>query len=511
MVRIIFLLVVLSLAWAQYAPDRVLIKMAVNPTLKTQSVETTFSPKLKNLLANQGLASTTKIFPSESRSGGMLQAIDNPLDRYYLVTYPNTINVELLIEMLDAEESVELAQPVFIYTTMETYPDDLSNYTGKQDQFLEQINAPLGWDAATGNNKINVAVLDTGLSHSVLNNRVLPGAGFNFVNNNLNYQDGHGHGTAVAGIVAALDWNARLIPVKVLDDSGVGDSVTIAVGIRYAADNNAHVINLSLGTSDDFTDSFLQEVCDYAYNKGVVLVAAMGNYPDIPDRYAIVYPAAFTSVISVGSVTSKNNLSSFSVYGQGKYTAELVAPGENMWSANINIGYSNRGNGTSYATPLVSALSSLLKGQNPSLTNQDIRMILHNSADDLGRSGYDEVYGYGLINVYKALGRITTGVYLGKNLSEVLTFPNPARDKLKFSFRSDKTVGQVEIVIYDQRGRKITELDYAGGMAGVYITPDWDFRVNGTYLANGSYIYVIKVTTTDGDTRYGRNILSIVR
>jgi subtilisin family serine protease len=525
-----------GLLWAEYVPNQVLVKIKPEVSgIQTQGLNNVFSAKLKNLLDSQGAVSIRRVIPAESASGSVprqfavkAQSVASPLDRYYLAEYPATINVELLVELLKSDPEVEDAQPNYIYRLFDTVPND-TYYNSRQRDYLDQIAAAQGWDISTGSAAVTIAVVDTGVksSHPDLAGKVVDGYNsLSDVEGIPASDDDNGHGTIVAGIAAAignngtgvagLDWNARIIAIKVFDASGTsGTSTVISRGIKKAADKGAQVINMSLGGISSNGDPLFKDVCDYAYDdKGAVLVAAMGNIK--PEngfhKDSVVYPAALPNVIGVGSVDRNDNLSSFSVQGSGGHTVELVAPGEFIFSTSYDgTGYT-LGSGTSFATPLVSGLAALLKGQNPALTNTEIRTILRDTAKDLGASGRDAWFGYGLINVYGALTRTPYQGAAGSKLEKVLSFPNPARDRLKFSFQHDKDVASVDIIIYDQRGRKITTREYGAGLAGNYVSPEWDLKTDDNkYLANGSYIYVVKVTSADGSVSYGRNVLTIVR
>jgi subtilisin family serine protease len=394
-------------------------------------------------------------------------------------------------------------------------PND-SKYS-EQEWYFDLINAPAGWYIATGSAASIIAIVDTGVSvnHEDLAGKIMPG--WDFVNDTAAMTDGHGHGTDVAGLAAAignngtgvagLDWNAKILPVKVMGDGGTGDTIDIAKGIIWAATNNADVINLSLGGPSNGQDGYLKEACDYAYEQGSILVAAAGNIDNKKIFVnTVVYPAAYENVLSVGSVNRLGNRSNFSVK-----KPDVMAPGEGMYSTVTNNNYAYIGNGTSFAAPLVSGLMGLLLAQDPNLRPQEAMEIVKKTAKPADNP---VEYGWGIIDVYRALTRTPyprsgSG---GKNL-KVLSAPNPAQKAVNFSFPADGALDNVRIYIYDQRGRKMQELDYEGSsLGGMYVTPEWDLLgADGRTLANGSYIYVVKATARDGSVSYGKNILSVVR
>ncbi len=300
-------------------------------------------------------------------------------------------------------------------------PDD--KFVGNQ-KYLDSIHAKAAWDYILGNKQIVVAVIDTGVSlfHEDLSKNIwvnrdeIPNNGvdddgngyvddywgYDFVNRDPTPMDDEGHGTHVAGIIAAEINNlvgiagisqVKIMPLKVLDANGNGYDSDVAEAIYYAVDNGADVISMSLGGSE--YASVLKNACDYAWKHGVIVVAASGN----DGESSIDYPAAFSSVIAVGSVDNRNKLSSFSDFGKQQ---ELVAPGESIYSTFLGNSYTYM-SGTSMAAPQVSALASLILSMNPSLTGSEVREILHKTADDLGGEGWDEFYGYGKINVSRAV------------------------------------------------------------------------------------------------------------
>ncbi|CAG9620627.1 S8 family peptidase [Sutcliffiella rhizosphaerae] len=250
---------------------------------------------------------------------------------------------------------------------------------------------------------VKVAVLDTGIdaSHEDLN--VAGGASFVSAEPDA-LTDGNGHGTHVAGTVAALNntvgvlgvaYDVELYAVKVLDSSGGGTLAGIAQGIEWAIDNNMDVINMSLGGSIGSTT--LRRASDNAYNSGIVVVAAAGNSGSgLGLLNTIGYPARYDSVIAVGAVDSNNNRASFSSVGN---QLEVMAPGVAINSTLPGNQYGEF-NGTSMASPHVAGAAALLIAQNPNLTNVQVRERLRSTATGLGSSWY---YGNGVINIEAAL------------------------------------------------------------------------------------------------------------
>ncbi|MDP6627369.1 MAG: S8 family serine peptidase [Methanopyri archaeon] len=176
------------------------------------------------------------------------------------------------------------------------------------------------------------------------------------------------------------------------DAHPLGSYSGVIAGIEWAVDNGMDVASMSLGGSSG-TDALL-EACDAARDNGTIIVAAAGN-----SGGSVGYPAAYDSCITVGAVDKRNKLASFSSRGP---ELDVVAPGVNVYSTYKN-GYKKL-SGTSMATPHVSGFVALLKQQDMSRGFGDIRTILHENSTDLGDPGFNEEYGYGLIDAIKALG-----------------------------------------------------------------------------------------------------------
>lgn len=308
-------------------------------------------------------------------------------------------DVDAAIAELRGQEGVIYAEPNYYVEATDIIPND-PDWNNQYN--MTAIRAPAGWQLNTGAIWVTIAILDTGvdLLHPDLFVRILPG--YDFVNNDNNPQDDNGHGTHVSAIAAAstnngegvagVNWGANILPVKVLNAAGNGTYANVAAGIVWATDHGAQVINLSLGGP---TPSFvLNDAVNYAYQRGVILVASTGN-AGIP---AVLYPAAYDPVIAVGATDSTNSWAGFSNYGP---EVDVVAPGVNIYSAFPGGGYGYR-SGTSMAAPHVSGFAALLWGI-PGNGPARIRTLIESSALDLGPPGWDEYFGYGLIQMDTAI------------------------------------------------------------------------------------------------------------
>lgn len=268
---------------------------------------------------------------------------------------------------------------------------------------IPHIKADVAHSQSVTGSGVKVAVLDTGIdaSHEDLN--VAGGASF-VADEPDALTDGNGHGTHVAGTIAALNNNVGVVgvsydvdlyAVKVLSGAGSGTLSGIAQGIEWAIDNDMDVINMSLGGSTG--SSTLKQASDNAYNSGIVVVAAAGNSGSYFGLInTIGYPARYDSVIAVGAVDSNNNRASFSSVGS---QLEVMAPGVDINSTLPGNQYGSL-NGTSMASPHVAGATALILAKYPNMTNVEVRQKLRDTATNLGTAFN---YGHGVINVEEAL------------------------------------------------------------------------------------------------------------
>ncbi|MBE9209374.1 S8 family serine peptidase [Nostoc sp. LEGE 06077] len=278
--------------------------------------------------------------------------------------------------------------------------------SGGNNWGADLVNAPEAWNKGYTGKGVVVAVIDTGVdyNHEDLKNNIWTNTkeiagngvdddgngyvddvrGWNFVNNNNNTLDQNGHGTHVSGTIAGeknnygvtgIAYDAKIMPVKVLNDSGSGSYSAIANGIYYAANNGANVINLSLGGS--FSNKTLQNAIEYANSKGVVVVMAAGNdggsQPNYPARYAK------NTGIAVGAVDRNNSLANFSNRSGTSQLAYVTAPGVDVYSTVPNNQYATY-SGTSMATPHVAGVVALMLSANRNLTPAQVSQIITETA-----------------------------------------------------------------------------------------------------------------------------------
>ena len=254
------------------------------------------------------------------------------------------------------------------------------------------------WVTSTGDG-VKVAILDTGIdgTHPDLEGKVAGGDDFTGIGS---YSDDNGHGTHVSGTVAAIFSNdtgvygvapsASLYAVKVLDSTGSGYLDWIIAGIQWAIDNDIDIINMSLGTTSDMQS--LEDACNVAYEADILIVAAAGNSGNKPgNRDTVEYPGGYASVIAVAASDSNDLRASFSSTGPD---VELIAPGVSILSSIPGGGYAYY-SGTSMASPQVAGVAALVLSAKPTLTNAEVRLILQQTAENLGLK--QEHQGYGLV------------------------------------------------------------------------------------------------------------------
>jgi len=363
------------------------------------------------------------------------------LDRYFLVKVPESTDLEAVMSEFQKLSEVELVEYNYISKAHDA-PDDplygeqwgLKN-TGNAQEYNStnfvgipgsDINVEPAWNLHTGvSNPVTIAILDTGVdyNHPEFSGRMLPG--YDFMNDDADPmdEDFDGHGTACAGIAAAagdngigvagVNWGADILPVKVLHN-GSGSNSAVANGIIYAVDNNADVISMSLGSG--FASSLIENAVTYAYDADVLVFASRGNGNDTQDNY----PSSFSTVISVGGLSPCNTRKTptscdgefwwGASYGGGPDKMDFVAPAARITTTDItgfggysSSEYTDSFNGTSSSCPFAAGVGALIKSYNPSLSVDEIRDIMRNTAVDIEATGYDDETGYGRINAEAAL------------------------------------------------------------------------------------------------------------
>lgn len=318
------------------------------------------------------------------------------------------------------------------------------------------------YTASVTNSSIKVAVVDTGVSsHPFLSGRIASG-GYDFVGVDSDPSDQNGHGTHVSGTIVDCTpgLNVKILPVRVLDKNGSGYMSVVASGIRYAADNGAKVINLSLG---GWHSSLIDEMVSYAVKKGVTVVAAAGNEGVSASMFC---PSHISSAIVVGAVDSQNSRAYFSNTGS---PLDVVAPGVDIVSCIPGGGYASY-SGTSMAAPHVSAIAAMFKLVYPSRTPAQIEEMIRKNTQDLGSSGWDSSYGCGIpkLNSHKqpekvVLNQTSASLKVGDKLTlKASVQPGSAKQNVTWS-SSNASVASVSGGVVTARAAGTANITAATG------------------------------------------------
>ncbi len=415
-------------------PGTVLVKLTQQAAIQARRLElpedevvTSGLPSLDQKLQEIGATELTPLLVDVSEAtGGEIEIQATAVGRLFIVSFPPETDPVEVAGTLAEDPAVEYAEPSFIAGIAAEPAPRPVQFTPNDPYYryqwhLAQIQMPAAWDRTSGANVL-VAIVDTGIAFNAPD---LAGAnrlpGYDFHNNDADPTDDHGHGTHVAGTVAqstnnnlgvaGVAYSARLLPVKVLGANGEGSYDNIIKGITYAVDQGAQVINLSLtGRSGS---QALRDAVAFAYNRGVIVVAAAGN-----SSGPVEYPAAYDEyVIGVGATRYDNTLAPYSNFGP---QVDLVAPGgavgvdqngdgfgDGVLQNTINSsgsGFSYRFfEGTSMASPHVAGVVALLRSVKPGASPAEIEAAMAQTARNLGPV---DTFGAGLVQAAAALNAI---------------------------------------------------------------------------------------------------------
>ena len=360
-------------------------------------------------------------------------AADLGLDRYFKVQMPRGSDAPAIArELRGFTARIEHAQADNI-GGIAVVPND--TYFNQQWDMLNtgqnggtpnaDCHATQAWDLHQGTSQVMLAIIDTGVQHLDPNiagtvdhpelfGRVV--SGWNTRDDTDNTNDEHGHGTHCAGIagaagnnaqgVAGMNWNMKILAMRVTDAVGNANQTDVAEAVVYAVDHGANVLSMSLQFYGG-VNTALQDAVAYAYGSNVLPVAATGNYqaPGI-----IAWPAKYPKCMGVGATERFDGHAGFSNNGP---EIDLSAPGAEIFGlwrdSQYTTGFPSVGvqSGTSMATPHVGGLACLMKSYNPLLTAAQLEHILKITCDDKGTAGWDPLFGWGRINAYAALRAAT--------------------------------------------------------------------------------------------------------
>src|SRR5689334_10880976 len=424
-----------------------------------------------------------------SKSLGKINGLD-----VHVVELPENANEKAVANMLAHNPHFKFAEVDAVVAPSATTNDPLAASSEWQ---LPKINAATAWNTSTGAG-ITVAVLDSGVqsNHPDLQANLVPG--WNVYNNNSNTNDVNGHGTAVAGAIAAVGnngigdvgvaYHARIMPIRMTDASCNTTLSIVANALTWAADHGADVANISY--SNLYKSSTVISAATYLRNKGGETVVSANNG-------GINEGTANTPSMIVVSATDQNNaLASFSSWGP---MVDLAAPGVQVGTTLWNSGY-GWGTGTSFATPIVAGTVALVMSANPSLTPSQIENALFSTATNLGAAGYDIYFGYGLVN---AAGAVAAAVNT--------TTPPPDTTPPSVAITSPLSgavsgIVPVSVSAADNIGVVKVELYVGGSLLASDSSSPWSFSWDTTKTADGTYALCAKAYDGAGNATASQTV-----
>jgi type VII secretion-associated serine protease mycosin len=335
-----------------------------------------------------------------------------------------------------------LIPPVAVSATIKGCPEQMTRYrkvTAIPDAQIRYDVDRLTPLTAGSPRTVVVAVIDSGVDgdHPQLRGRLLDGKDF-LGNRSDALQDCKGHGTGVAGIIAAgpadgvgfrgLAPDARILPIRVTentekDKQSVDPQAEIdkfAAAITYAVEQHVDIINLSLTLKQD--DTGVREAVARAVDDGIVVVAAAGNQGGEADGNPTPYPAAYDGVLGVGAIGPTGQRADFSQHGE---YVDVTAPGDQIVMTAAGGGHWQQG-GTSFATPFVSATAALVMQRFPKLRGQGVIKRIVDTADPAPGGRHSDAYGYGVLNPYRALTETVVPPGPGRAAAAPLPTEDPA-------------------------------------------------------------------------------------
>ena len=392
----------------------------------------------------------------------------------HVVELPANANEQAVADALSKNPHIKFAEVDQILTPAATTNDPIL----PQEWHIPKVTASTAWGTSTGAG-IVVAVLDTGVqsNHPDLQANLVPG--WNVYNNNNSTNDVNGHGTAVAGTIAAIGnngigvvgvaYHAKIMPIRITDASANTSFSIMASGLTWAADHGADVANISY--SNVYKSSTMISAANYLRNKGGETVVSADNNAineGSPNT---------TSMITVSATDQNNALASFSSWGP---MVDLAAPGVTIQTTLWNSGY-GWGTGTSFATPIVAGAVALVMSANPSLTPSQIESTLFSTATNLGASGYDYYFGWGLVNTAAAVAAaVKTTATPTDTTPPTVAIASPTGGTLS-------GIVPVSVSASDNVGVTKVELYVGGALFASDTTAPWSFSWDTTKKTNGSY------------------------
>jgi len=481
-----------------------------------------------------GLGDLRPLFPIPPKGVKSQELYDSlQMGQYFVANWRQSPLTTAVIETLEGLPEIDLAELNYICRLVGSHlvPNDPLYLSQRH---YEKIDLPQAWEITTGANHVTVGVLDSGadLLHPDLADRWavnLPEYygtpevdddgngyiddvhGYDFVNSEGSPADDRWHGTHVCGTigassdnslgVAGVDWNCRLLLVKVMDKLGYSPTDIVSSGVFYAVNEGCHVINLSLST---LPTTVLETAITYAYRAGVVVVAAMGNDNTESENY----PAFWSTTLAVGATDSLDNrwvAGSSRGSDFGDHIC-VVAPGKDivstypLWHGGP-YAYST---GTSMATPHVSGLAALILSVRPGLSADSLYYYICAGAEDqIGdpaedTPGWDKYYGWGRINACNslrlAMGQDPTGILetaesiVPAEFSLHQNYPNPFNTSTVIALQT-ASPGAVRLEIFNILGQEVLVREFEVQSPGLHRITWNGFDHAGKPVPSGLYFY----------------------
>lgn len=398
---------------------------------------------------------------------------------------------DLYAWMLSALPGIEYAESDLLYQPQVLLPNDPHSAMGSSGGwYLWRIGMPAAWMYTQGNPDVIIALLDTGVKarHPDLQGKLV--SGWNFYNNNSNTDDVLGHGTMMAGILAANTNNGvgiasvgtrcRVMPIRISDNAGNGGLGNAARGLIWAADRGAKVALVSYSM---YTSQTVRDAAQYFVSRGGIVVMPAGNSGGNNNFLDNPY------VTVVSATNQQDEIASFS--SRGNYL-DISAPWVSIACTLPTNGYGTV-TGTCPAAAVVGGVAGLLYSANPLLTSQQVEQILKSTADDLGTLGWDTTYGAGRVNAYRAVVR-ARGLPRDTTPPSV-SFASPAQNST--------VSGLVNIAVNasDNVGVRSLQASVNGQHLETRELPPYTFRWNTSRLANGAYTISATATDWEGNRR----------
>jgi thermitase len=393
-----------------YTTEYILVRFKSGQTPRRMNFDrgTTGNRNVDRLSAKWGVSRIDVIQPGGYGNPQLAERLG--LSRTFMFDVRQGTDVRRMVEEFSALRNVEFAEVDGIGGTAFQPNDPLIgecyglNNTGQTGGVPDaDIDAFECWDTWRGGSNIVLAILDTGVlgTHPELVGKMVPG--WNTNNNTNQTGDQHGHGTHVSGTagahgnngigIAGVSFGTRIMPMRVLSAGGNGTEAQCGAGMVWAADHGANICSMSL---QYYTGSqTFQDNVNYAFNMGVLLIAATGNN----QGNVVAFPARFPNCQGVGATTHTDAWANFSNFGP---QCDISAPGQDVYSLFLGNSYTEM-SGTSMATPHVSGLASLIWSYDRGLTNVEVFTVLTTTADDKGPMGWDQQFGWGRLNANRAI------------------------------------------------------------------------------------------------------------